>query len=489
MKIPDSFSHKTNFLLFVALFTCLLLAAFLLRFNGLYGQDAHEYLRLMRALGDYIKHGTSIAHSYFPIGYPLVALPLSGILSNDITVMQLVPMMALPVSFFYLKKLLQLIHEKASMVNSYLLAFFFFSPYVFRFGLLSMSDMLCLFFVIAAVYHSVGYSKLRGTQHAVLFGLFTAFAITTRYAAGVLLLLPALFLFRALLIDKDFKTVCFTLFAFCFPLIPDWLIRGRILFLDAAEKFTIDYASNAYTWSPLNFFRSTFQNPDGNQQYDFWNIVAVTFNVIHPAYLFAGFLFILFMKRHDIASPAMKLLLWMVIGYGLFIAGLQYQNNRYLLQSFPFLLVIFYPAFLRIVRQYFLKRRIQQLTFALIIFIQLLLFGYSFQKILLLNYTEQEISSSLQPYAGQTVYTCSITGALSSYQVQNPVIDLYFNRIPEPVNHSLLLFNYPEFSQYYAGRLPMVNWTVLNDKAHLRVIRSFPGGWSLYAVEAKELTP
>ncbi|MEO6168197.1 MAG: hypothetical protein ABIO46_11685 [Chitinophagales bacterium] len=490
MKIPEFNFRLTNFLLAVLLFGCLFLTATLLDFNGLYGQDAHEYLRLTRALSIFFYDGTAISHSYFPILYPLAAFLISKIVWNDIAAMQLVSIIALVASFFYLKKLLQLIHSQATLLNGYLVAFFFLSPYVFRFGLLAMSDMLCSFFVLAAVYHALSYSKLPAVKHSVLCGLFAAFAISTRYAVILLVLFPSFILLRAILINKDFKAIVFTLFAFCCVLIPDLLIRDRILFLDTgSESFSIDYAANAYAWSPVNFFRNTFQNPDGNQHYDFWNIVAVTFNIIHPAYLFIGAVLIFFLKRNDFAPPSMKLLLIMVIVYGFFIAGLNYQNNRYLLQSFPFLLVIFYPAFSRMVKRYFFKPGMQQVFYAMIILSQLVLFWYSFQKIRLLNDTEREIASSLKPYAGQTVYTCSIVGALSSYEVNNPVVDLYFTPITHPAPNSLVIFNYPEFSRYYAGRTPMYNWNVLNDQAPLRIVRSFPNGWALYTVEQQPAVP
>lgn len=465
------------------LLLCLLLVSCLLPFNGLYGQDAHEYLRLTGALHAYFDRGIPLAHSYFPISYSLVAWLFSKAIGNDIVALQLVSMVALAAAFFYMKKLSSLLFGEMATSNLYLLTFFFLSPYVLRFGLLSMSDMLCLFFVIAALYHCLRYVKLHSPMDAGLFSLFTGLALSTRYAVMILLLFPAVLLFSAVLRGRDYQAAIFLLL-FCCALLPDWIIRGRILFLQREDgHFFIDYASNAYAWSAKNFFRSDFQNADGSQHYSAWNIAVATYNIIHPAFLFAGIVLLLFLKRKDFAPAAIRMLAFMVLAYGLFIAGLHYQNNRYLLQSFPMVLLIFYPAFRRVETKYLTEIRTRWLLFAMITVIQLTLFIFSFQKIYSINRTEREIASSLETYAGQTVYTCDMVGALSSYHVKNPVIDLYFNRVTEPLENSLLLFNYDYFSQHYKSKNPMLNWDTFHDHFRLRVLRSYPDGWVLYSIE------
>jgi hypothetical protein len=65
-------------------------------------------------------------------------------------------------------------------------------------------------------------------------------------------------------------------------------------------------------------------------------------------------------------------------------------------------------------------------------------------------------------YPGKTIYTCSITGALQSYPWNNHVIDLYFT-VPTAVEPgSLLLFNYPEFSNHFAASNPMLDGILLS---------------------------
>ncbi|MBK9730911.1 MAG: glycosyltransferase family 39 protein [Chitinophagaceae bacterium] len=484
MKIPVIISSPNNFVVAGLLIGCQMLAVICMQFNGLYGQDAHEYLRLTRALNLYFQSGVTIEHSYFPLFYPLIAWLFSKIMWNDIAALQLVSMIFLAAAFIYLKKLIQFLFTEQRLTTSYLFVFFFLSPYVFRFGLLDMSDMLCLFLVTASVYYAIRYWKTPLLKYAALFSLFAGFGLSTRYAVSILLLFPALLLLRKIWMAKDYKAVAVVILIFAGTFFPDWLIRGRILFLQTSEgNFFIDYASNAYAWSPLNFFRSSFENPDGAQQYDCWNLAASTFNIIHPAFLFAGIIFIFFLKRNDFAAIEIRMITVMIIAYGLFIAGLHYQNNRYLLQSFPFVLLIFYSAFLRLEARYFSTTKLKWVAFLTIAIIQLSLFWYSFQKIYSINCIEKEFAVSLKAYAGQTVYTCDIIGALTSYKVENKVIDIFFNRITKPDSNSLLLFNYNYFSKHFKDQNPMLNWSFLNENHQLKIISSYPDGWELYAID------
>ena len=200
-------------------------------------------------------------------------------------------------------------------------------------------------------------------------------------------------------------------------------------------------------------------------------------------------LFIFFLKRNDFNTPAAKLLVLMVAFYAFYLAGLQYQNNRYLIQSFPLVLVLYYPAFSRIAMKYFKQRNHQWSFFAIVLFMQLLFFSYSFRSILSMNRAELAIATSLKDYPGQPVYTCSITGALAAYEVENPVTDIYFEDIKFADTNALLLFNHAAFAEHFAGRKPMMNWDWLNQEYVIAPIRTLPGGWTLYAIKEPDTTP
>lgn len=459
-------------------------AAFILQFNGLYGQDAHEYLRMARSLHEVLQQGKVMEHSYFPILYPFAGFMVSLLLQDDARSLQGISMLSLVIAFFYLKALVKVMYSETKVLPAYLLTFFFFAPYVFRFGLVSMSDMFCLLFVIAATYHGVLCLRKVHVRDAILFAALVSCAISVRYAVIILLSVPFVMVVFSLLFRKKFDTILLMIPAACMMLLPDYLLRGRILFLQQEHgKFIVDYASNAYNWSAWNFFRSGFENPDGIQSYPQWNLLAAAFNIFHPAFFFAGLVLIVFIRSIDFKSMESKMLLLMVVGYGLFLAGLHYQNNRYLLQSFPLILVLFYPAFNRMAGRFLQAPYLPGVFFSAVIVLQLFLFHYSFRSILVLNRTERTVAASLSAYPGQLVYTCSITGALVTYGVKNPVTDIYFEDIHPADSNALLLFNPVEFSQHFKGRKPMVTWQRLQDAHALQQLQILPGGWVLYAIE------
>ena len=106
-----------------------------------------------------------------------------------------------------------------------------------------------------------------------------------------------------------------------------------------------------------------------------------------------------------------------------------------------------------------------------------------------MNRAELAIATSLKDYPGQPIYTCSITGALAAYEVENPVIDIYFENIDRADSNALLLFNYEAFAEHFAGKKPMMNWDWLNKEYVLTPIRTLPEGWTLYAIKEPDAMP
>ncbi|HXF28816.1 MAG TPA: hypothetical protein VN457_03115, partial [Chlamydiales bacterium] len=157
-------------------------------FNGLYGQDAHEYLRMMRELNDVFFHGKELSHTIFPLMYPLTGFFLYEIIRNDFIAMQLVSILSLVIAFYFLKKLLRLMYGESRVINVYLFLFFALSPYVLRFSLLSMSDMLCMTLLVMATFQAANFFVRKKNLSAALSFFFCLFAAGTRYAALIIII-------------------------------------------------------------------------------------------------------------------------------------------------------------------------------------------------------------------------------------------------------------------------------------------------------------
>jgi hypothetical protein len=232
---------------------------------------------------------------------------------------------------------------------------------------------------------------------------------------------------------------------------------------------------NSDSWSVVHFFRDHFENADGAQQYPYWNILQVWNNIWNPAFLFCGIIFLFFIRKQDFAQPERKLVTFIITVYALFIAGLPYQNNRYLILTFPFALLFLFPAFTRITYRIgviFSRKSYQALFIFLIFAIQLILFFLSFQSI----YT-------LKNFPNQTIYTASMNGALESYDVKNDIIDLMPSKISAIDSNSLLLVSESYFQQHWANQNPMINLNWIRQHSHLTTLQEFPQGWTLYAIK------
>ena len=467
----------------IILLLLLIVVAILYGFNGLYGQDAHEYLRMSRELHDVFSGGREMSDSIFPILFPFMGFLLSKIIPNDVIALQAVSMISFSVAFYFIVKIIGLLYENKPRTVWYTGLFLAVSPYVFRFGLLSMSDMLCLMLIVLALYSMVSFILRKKKYHAVLALFFCSAALATRYAVSPIVI-PLMIVTGIIMIRrKDWRNLFLAALCAVVPLLPDWFLRHRLLFLKFDDgRFSVGYGSNAYAWSPLNFFRSDFINVDGVQHYDQWNIVYAFFNIIHPAFLFTGVVFLFFIRKSDWETGLSKLFISIILLYALFLAGLPYQSNRYLLQSFPLVIIFLYPAFIRMSERLFRRRSVVIAAVVSTVLLQAALFIYSFQSVHELNQTEKHISAIVKKYDPPVVYTTSITPALQSYGVKNTK-DLFMERISSVEPGSYLLFNETQFSEHFEGKKPMMNYDFIRSHYHLILVDSMFDGWKLFRVE------
>ena len=96
--MPTDLSYKENFpsthlWLWMGIPLILILLTQLLGFNGLYGQDSHEYLRFSRYLQEVFAGVEQAPTFFYPIGYPLFGSLLGYVFSNVIA-LQLLSMLS-----------------------------------------------------------------------------------------------------------------------------------------------------------------------------------------------------------------------------------------------------------------------------------------------------------------------------------------------------------------------------------------------------------
>jgi hypothetical protein len=468
---------------FIAVVLLLILVTFIaiLHFNGLYGEDGYEYLRYFNALKVYYRTGANPGDMMLPMFYPFAG----SFFPRSVFSLQLLSILAFCISFIYIGRIIVLVYKplNENSVPVYLLLFYFLSPYVFRFSVLVMSDMLALVFCAMTMYFTIQYldnKKYKNLGAAVFFALC---ASLTRTACVGLISVPVLF--AGFQFVKKFRLLQFigllVLVALC--LLPDYLLRHKLFIFElVGNQLHSVYLQMHPAWSAVNWFRHNFQRVDEYQSYNQPNIVYVLFNAFHPAYLFAGIVFCFFMKRSDYRNRYMVLVIGTVLFYAIFLAGMDLQNMRYLLPSFPFVMVVFYPAFGRALN-YLSGRRALYATCAItVVLVQLVCTAYSFRTVYKMNRYDRQTAEAMKSYPGKTIYTLDLDLPLRTYGVTNHLINLYSEKLVSVNPNSLALVDTLKMKKQFSGHNPETNWRYIEAFGHPKYIRTFKSGEQLFAL-------
>jgi hypothetical protein len=459
-------------------FLVMLAFVWVVHFNGLYGQDAYEYLRYTKCLKAFIKTGVNPGDYFWPMLYPISGTLFSFLFPLPFA-LQLISILALVLSAIYLERILILLSggEKKSIIV-YVFLFFLLSPYMLRGSLVVMTDSLTILGIVAGAYYYEKYKRaLTGKYFLCLIFCFTA-AVSTRYAAFVVVI-PFIIIAAAIFI-RNFKVPAFlasVLGAFLLFL-PHIIIRKQFLFQFIHHEW-FD------TWSPLNFFRNYFNTSDGYSSYFWDNIVYAFFNVAHPAFCFAGIIFFLACLRVGYKkwkSPGIAPYMMAILLYALFMAGIPFQDLRYLLLSFPFVLIILYGGY-EYVEHLWKNKKAWRYILVMIVIIQLALFCRVFVPFYNDNKVEKYVANKMLNYSNKTLYTFSIDGALKSYGFNGRIINMAEVRIDTMKkidSNFFVLFNPSQFSETWRNGNPMKNWKFLNKQYSLVKMEDMPNGWELY---------
>lgn len=459
--------------------------AFALHFNGLYGQDAHEYLRqsqqILGRLQGLPAPPSGPGDAEIAGGYPLMAALLQYLGINAILSLQLVNWLAAAVALWLFERILSLLSPGTTARSRWVFAFggLGLAPYFLRAAQTAMSDTLGLLFGLTALFFVLRLVERERSRSAALgFAVFAAMAITTRYALAALLFLPALALTLELWRMRRFGDLFALAIAFCLASLPFWWLKSGAPASPLAHSLLSD-------WSLLNLFKKTFSQASGSISYSLPNLVYLFFPLLHPGFCLSLPALYFLSKKTDIRLYSKRLLLLSLICYLLFLGGLPHQNLRYLLPAYAVLLLLFFPAWDRFFAYglYFFKR----LTYALLgltLAFQLAFSVYILQPVIARNKLERqvafELNTRLQP--GNILFAFDLDIALKSYLPELEHRNLWMQPYDTFPAGSFILFNAPKLSAQWAGQLPMRNWEHANAHFKLQEVQPLPEGWMLYQV-------
>ncbi len=446
-------------------------------FNGLYGQDAHEYYRYSRALAGWVHGGVFPGKFFWPMMYPIYGAVIQVLTGWGAVAMQAVSVLAMVGSAYLMHGALRLMYaDKARWSAVFVVFFFLGSPYLLRSGMQSMSDALTVFFLCVLWYAFLKYPREPLFRWLLLAAFGATSAIMTRYAAGVVGILPVLFLAGKVLTGKQWGQAAAAVGVSLVVALPHVILYKQGLF---------DFLNHngLATWSVVNWFHRSFITHQGISTYPLPNLVYGFFSVFHPGYLLPGLVLVFFLKKEDFQKREYLVLVASVVLYGLFMAGIPQQNMRFLLLTFPAVIMVMFPAFARAIemlRSLPLRRGL----LAGVMLVQLALFARAVKPFVALSHLEQSAAQALHALSPATVYTFYVNGALENYGVKNPLINLWNGDTQDAQPGDLVLFHPTKFNAQWKGKPLLAHWDDLRNRFSLQEIKALPDGWKLYRLGA-----
>ncbi len=460
-------------IIFWSLCATLFAACIVLQFDGAYGQDAYEYLRYSQVLKNNVLTGGELEAFNWPMGYPLM-IAIFSLVFDELASGQLVSLLFYGGTLVVSWKFIRLLYPAATTntVGLYILTFLAFSPYFLRFGLSSMSEAMCSFFVTASFYSYYRFHKNQGSI-ALLTGLYCMIgALLTRNAALIMVLIPGIAAVYHLIRNRNFGMLALSM--------PGVAVVALSIFAVPTAQLAGDGVEYSDILNPMNWFNLTAEGSHGIVHKSVPNLFYSFFAFFHPAYFFAGtfFLTIALLKRF----PIQKVMVASIVLYSLFIGTIYFQNKRFLVIEIPLVVVLFYGSFEMISAR--MKQPFVTIALTVSLLINLGLAGYSFRIVYKQQQLELELAESMKTHQGETLYTFWIDPALQGRGLSFDYINLWKDTIEVNREKALILFNEGQFEQQWDKHVLMHNWRLLQRNGIAPMDR-FSNGWALYSYPAK----
>lgn len=444
-------------------------------FDGLSGQDGHEYARYAGAIADWLSGKAHPGWHYWPIGYTLTGALLSSVTGDAVLALHVVSALALAGAAVATGRMAQLLWPDAGNFPARLAAgIVLILPAAALAGVLVMSDMLATAFACAAVWAWLELRRAARTAPFLWFVAAATAAVWTRYGCFVLLAVPACDVLRIAVKSLPWRAIGLAMLV----TLPFLISHLTIKQADSVELFR-QYALQE--WLPRNWFARDFVTADGALHFALPNLIYVA---SFPARLVWWPLLVLlpFVRPGDFRGTESRIILAAIAAYLLFVAGIPFQNPRFQLPVAPLLAALLVPSAMRLwslAQHHWLRGLIVLVLIAMSLFQQVRLLTPHTER----NRLERAIAARLATYPAATpLYVFAFDPALRNRQVQQPMRNLWTTRYADFQQDSLVLFAPERHARQWQGKNPMLNWHQITATKRLSVEADFGDGLRLYRV-------
>jgi hypothetical protein len=473
---------KANYLPYLYITATFIAVRYFFGFDGLYGQDSYEYLRYSKAMHQYFIGGEHPGNYFWAVGFPILVggLSLSGL--PVLLIIQLVNLLSFFGILYFSKKIIEEFYEGDTFHNSIYLLLALSSPYLVQSSLVAMTDIFTTFCVVAAFYFGKKYIQTTSTKWLIGFTWFACYAVFTRYISGLALVPIGITVLYSWQKNREWRQA-FVL------LIPLALSALHLYFKQEATKSFLAHQWLIH-WNISNLFSTDFQTLDGFQSYFIPNILYAFSPFVHLGFLSIGIVLIsyyLIKRPHFYSLKNAMLVGSSIFIYNLFLAGIPFQNKRFLLITFPFIVLFLYPVFQslssKICRYPYFKKIYTHFLIIILLSVNVIVTAYVMKSVVQVNRLEATISEGLISYEGAELYTFAIDVALQGRGRKFDYKNMWKDEYEQFTKGSLVLFNESQFETQWEGKNPMINWNRINKNHSLKQLNSFGSGWYLYEIQ------
>lgn len=441
-----------------------LILYFVFDFNGLYGQDGHEYYRYTNELKTSIHLGVKPQPFFWPLGYPFLGAIISYPFGDSVFFLQLISVFSLSISGWFLYGALQ---SRVGSGSSFWLVLLSVttSGYLVRSGMIVMSDSLCVACLSGVIFFNEKLNRSNGIWSVVGLAVCASLAVMTRYPSVVLLVPLACWIGYKWLLAKqwlNFLIVCSVMLIIACPHI---ILRSQDVFGFLGHGWLVN-------WSTINFFARDFYHFDGNHHYMVPNIIFVLKPLGHPGFLGLLGCSWICSKKADFKNVYFL----SIVLYLLFIAGIAMQNTRFMILASPFVVYLMAPSFNLVYTKF--QTYIIGVGIFLVV-VNMVLIVIALKPFVEQNQLEKEIARELRLDKNDKVYSFGIDVALKSYLEEINWLDMYKREIESPNKNAYILFNPTKFEAQWKDEVLFKNWHIF-EKSGVKVKQELNNGWTLY---------
>ncbi len=475
---------RSSTIRYATLVALLLMAAWWWQSNGLYGQDAHEYLRQCRGFMERLQGLPAPAptrgDSEFGAGFPLLGALLGLLLGNPIIALQCVTAAtALLAAHFFDASNRLLLPGANRWSYGFWCALLVSAPLFMRAAATSMSDMPALCFLLGSVLYAFRFADRHRTLDLAIAAFWAGLAMLTRPAIAAALIPLWIWLGFISVNKRQFVAIFIAILAILPSFAAYHWARAPLLGAPA-------YSSVIYDWTLWHIFQRSFNTVHGTLGYALPNGLHLLSVLCHWGFfLLLPLIFVLF-KKTDLHVPERKVLVACCVCYVLLVAGLPVQSPRYLLPLWGLGLLVLFPAFDRVVSYgLHLIKPVLLAFLGISIAVQLGGWAHYARPIVARQRLERHLASHLAQHVppDATVYTMDVDIALKNYLPALRMANVWEKEFVEFVPNAYFLFHEDKWKQQWKGQNPMKNL----EKALplLETVHDLGRGWKIGRLVAK----